>query len=164
MGLGTDIISGNNTSSAQGNTGTDNLFDFLYGSRHRYLGIMDYFTNIPKSTSNGGLIDHYLNSKLTINKFNSISLDLHYFYLQSRVADKNSGVNEATSLDPFLGNELDLLYDLKLQEDFAIQAAYCIMLPQESMKIIDGFNQSKTGFSYWFYLLLTVKPSLFSKN
>ncbi|MBN2424652.1 MAG: alginate export family protein [Calditrichaceae bacterium] len=115
---GIDYLSGN---PKQANPDKDRLFDLLYGTRHRYFGSMDYFSDPIKSTHSRGLADILIKGNKKIFKDFAVQADLHFFYLQD-----NKPV-----LSDYLGKELDL--------SFSYQCA-------PVMKLIGGisvFNSSK---------------------
>jgi len=55
---------------------TDHRFDILYGTRHSYYGHLGYFSNIPKATGGGGLIDACLKLQYGSSSV-GIQLDAH---------------------------------------------------------------------------------------
>jgi len=58
VGAGLSYLSGN---KKVGNEQTeDNLFDVLYGNRHKFFGLMDYYRNFSSDTKQAGLSDYYL--------------------------------------------------------------------------------------------------------
>ncbi|MDO8897436.1 MAG: alginate export family protein, partial [Bacteroidales bacterium] len=65
-GAGLGYLSGNKKIPV--NNSKDNLFDPLYGNRHAFFGYMDYFSNFPSHTKQGGLIDYYLYLDYKISK------------------------------------------------------------------------------------------------
>jgi hypothetical protein len=148
-GVGLSYISGNSKTGI-GQT-TDNLYDPIFRSRHTFNGYIDYFTSYPAHTKNGGLIDIYalLNYKFTSSL--SISNNLHFFQLAQ--------TNLTTPTDKVLGFENDLVLKYKFSDWGSFESGYSFFLPSETLKIIQGVADAK--FSQFFYLQLTVTPTLF---
>lgn len=145
-GLGASLISGE-----KNNTAKDELFDLLYGVRHLVYGYMDYFNNLPRATSKGGLNDLYLTTHFMVNKKIGLSLDYHYFALNQKVND----------LDKYLGSELDLGVNVNFRSELNLRGGYSVMLPGATMEEIQGVGKGNSSFSSWAYIMLTFKPTIF---
>ncbi|MGV3525965.1 MAG: alginate export family protein [Candidatus Sericytochromatia bacterium] len=75
VGLGADLVSGNNPTS----TTTNNAFSQAFGNNHAFYGYMDYFLNVPVNSKNLGLNDAYLKSSWTPTAWPiEVALDLHH--------------------------------------------------------------------------------------
>lgn len=146
LGIGGSYLSGNKKLS-----GTDHLFDVLYGARHRYFGHMDYFRNIPSHTNQGGLVDlySYINSSLT-QKLHVKGI-VHSFYLAQ--------TNEQTPSKKELGLENELEIKYKFSAWGNIKAAYLYYLPTNNFKKIQDVQNDK--FAQFCFLELTITPTLF---
>ncbi|MDO9548842.1 MAG: alginate export family protein [Candidatus Marinimicrobia bacterium] len=138
---------------------TDHLFDLLYGTRHSNYGLMDYFSDIPKGTGGGGLLDVCLKLQYGADK-TSLQLDAHRFYLANRVL-LNS---DPDPIDKYLGTEFDLSLKWKLHPAITLQGGYSVMRPGESLERIQGLNPSDSDWSHWFWLMLDVKSVLFQET
>jgi len=149
-GCGISYLSGNNRSGS-GMT-TDHLFDMFYGARHRYFGYMDYFTNIPKSTKQGGLIDYNLMLQFTFLKTVTLQSITHYFQLAQ--------TNPNTPNDRNLGFENDFVINYSFTSWGNLEAGYGFLLPTSGFKIMQGVNDPL--FAQFGYLQLTIKPTLFT--
>jgi len=148
-GLGYSYLSGNNQIIVAGET--DKLFDPLYGNRHGFNGLMDYFTSYAKQTRQGGLSDAYLYIDYQFSKKLSARNTLHLFNLAQ--------TNPATLDEKALGMENDLVIRYKFTDWGNLEAGYCFYDPTETLKDIQGVENEK--FSQFFYLQLTLTPSLF---
>jgi hypothetical protein len=148
-GVGFEYLSGN--SKAGSELTTDNLFDILYGARHRYLGLMDYFRNIPQHTSGGGIADYYFYLNLEISKKINIVNTGHYFRLAQ--------LNPTTPGDRNLGFENDLILKYKFSDWGQLEGGYLFLLPTESLKTIQNIPDDR--FAEFAYLQLTLTPVLF---
>jgi len=149
-GLGLSYLSGNKN---PGGT-TDNLFNVLYGTRHKYFGHMDYFRDFAKHTKEGGLADFYAYLEYEFSKTLSLINIGHYF----RLAQTN--VN--TPNDKDLGYENELMLKYKFNDWGSIKSGYVFYIPTKSFKILqDVINDN---FSQFFYLELTIKSTLFKQK
>jgi hypothetical protein len=150
-GIGVDYLSGNDKTGTDQKT--DNLFDVLYGSRHRYFGYMDYFRNFPSHTSQGGLVDYYLYLDYKFLESLSVRNIGHYFRLAQ--------TNPTTPENKNLGFENDLVLKYKFKDWGAFESGYCFIVPAESLKTIQGTPVEK--LQQFFYLQLTITPTLFKQ-
>jgi len=149
-GLGLSYLSGNKNPEGT----TDNLFDVLYGARHRYFGHMDYFRDIAKHTKEGGLVDFYAYLEYKFSKTLSLTNIGHYFQLAQ--------TNVLTPNNKNLGYENELMLKYKFKDWGSIKSGYVFYLPTESFKTIQGIPNGK--FSQFFYLELTIKSTLFKQK
>ncbi len=148
--LGIGYLSGNNrTGEAQT---TDHLFDVFYGARHRYFGMMDYFTNFPKQTAGAGLADLYLSLDFKVGSKLQISNTGHYFRL--------ARTNPQTPGDRDLGYENDLLLKYNFRTWGTLETGYAFMLPTATLKTLQGIENEK--FPQFIYIQLTLVPTLFT--
>lgn len=150
-GLGFGYLSGN--SKTLGSGVTDKLFDPLYGNRHRFFGVMDYFRSFGSNTKQGGLADYYLWLDYKWSQKISIRNTIHYFTLAQ--------TNPATQKETELGFENDLIFKYKFNEWGDLEGGYCFFLPTETLKSIQGVPDSR--FSQFIYLQLTITPNLFKQ-
>ncbi len=144
-GIGGSYLSGNKKL-----TGTDHLFDVLYGARHRYFGHMDYFRNIPSHTNQGGLTDLYAYIGYKINKNVSVKNITHYFML--------SELNSSTPTDKNLGLENETEIKWKINEWSSLKLAYLLYSGTESFKQLQGVNNN--NFAQFAFLEWTFTPRL----
>jgi hypothetical protein len=158
LGAGMDYISGQSTTKTDNDyQATDHLFDLFYGMRHSYYGLMDMFTNIPKSTANGGLMDLYFNTRFKLTEKHNLQLDYHYFSLAQDVAIKSG--DQTIHPDHGLGSEVDMLYRYNVNEFLTCDLGYSFMLPTETMEMISTPGKT-VEFSHWVYFMITLKPTL----
>jgi hypothetical protein len=152
LGVGYGYQSGNNKVGAD--IKTDNNFDYLYRSRHTYHGGMDYFSNFDTHTKRAGLVNSYFFFNYKASKSISIRNTGHYFQLAQ--------TNPSTSADKNLGFENDLVLCFKFSDWGTLESGYAFFLPTESLKTIQGVPNHK--FSQFFYLQLTLTPTLFKQE
>ena len=149
-GIGLSYLSGNNNPGGS----TDKLFNILYGARHRYFGHMDYFRDFVKHTNEGGLADYYVYLEYKFLKTITLANIGHYFQLAQ--------TNALTPNDKNLGYENELMLKYKFNDWGSIKSGYVFYLPTESFKTLQGVSNDK--FSQFFYLELTLKPTLFKQE
>lgn len=159
-GAGVVYISGQDAlKTGQDYQTSDHLFDILYGGRHGNYGLMDYFSNIPKSTAGAGLVDATLTFAGRMKNI-SIQIDAHRFHLAHRVLMDA----QDDPLDPYLGTEFDLRLTGKINPVLSVQGGYSWMLPGESLELLQGINPGDSGFPQWGWLMVTFNPSMLKGN
>jgi len=148
-GLGAECLSGTDMDAAHNKLKS---FNPLFGTNHKFNGLMDYFY-VGKHINSVGLLD--LNAKLMYRseKF-SAQLAPHFFSSTATI------VNSAnTKMDNSLGTEIDLNFSYQLNQDVSFHAGYSHFLATESMEILKAGNSDAT--QNWAWLMINVKPSLF---
>jgi hypothetical protein len=148
-GIGLSYLSGNSKTGAAQTT--DQLFDLLYGARHKFFGFIDYFSNIPSSTKQGGLTDMYCYLKFNVSEKISINNTGHYFML--------SQLNDLTPGNKNLGYENDLIVRYKFYGWGTLDLGYLVFAPTNSLKEMHGV--SGNNLSQFIYLQLVLSPKLF---
>ncbi|HPJ61657.1 alginate export family protein [Lentimicrobium sp.] len=151
-GAGISYLSGND--KTPGPDETDKLFDPLYGNRHGFNGAMDYFTNYPVQTRQGGLADYYLWLDYKFSKKVSVRNTVHFFNLAM--------TNPGTPDDKALGFENDLILKYRFSEWGNLESGYIFFNPTETLKEIQQTNSD--NFNQFFYIQLTLTPNLFKQT
>jgi hypothetical protein len=153
---GGDYYSGHDSLNSNNKT---TVFERPYGLAHSINGYMEYFTDIPKETRNGGLIDLSASITKSFNKVHSLDLMYHCFSLSGKVKDPRI---TGKALNSYLGSEIDLTYQYQLSKEVSFQAGYSTMLYSKSMNIVKGMkNISNNYYADWCYLMITFKPTFF---
>lgn len=147
--LGLDYLSGDRSGTA----GTDEAFDPLYGTHHKFYGFMDYFY-VGNPHLKKGLVDLFLRVKIKTGKKSSLSVHGHQFFGQSRITDE-SGADLASSL----GTEVDLLYVQNLAPGVILNVGYSRMIASASLEFIKGVQNA--GSPSWAWVMIGFKPTLF---
>ncbi len=147
LGTGLEYISGNDNGAPA--NGDNNAFTPLYGTNHKFNGLMDYFY-VGNHGDNVGLFDIYLNSTIAINPKSKLNIAFHNF---SAAADL-SGSDEKQ-----LGNELDLTYSYKLQKSVVLKAGYSHLFASDGMEILKGNTDGNTN--NWGWVMIVINPTLF---
>ncbi|MFP4025602.1 MAG: alginate export family protein [Thiohalospira sp.] len=147
---GVEYKSGNDQ---RDNTNTkDNAFDILYGARHGFNGMMDYFS-IPTTTKKAGLFDGYLKAKINFNPKLNISIDYHYFSLTNNYIYNNE------VQDKFLAHEFDLTGNLNINKFLNLQLGYGMLFGSKTLERIRDVDSD--GIQQFFYTMITVTPEFF---
>ena len=153
---GWDYLSGNDAFSS---STTNHRFDPLYGTPHKFWGLMDYFYAGTGSPT-GGLNNPFFKLKYSsTNKRLSIGLDYHYFALandQKDIAGKK--------LDRYLGSEIDLITSYNLNKVTNIELGLACLAASETMEYAKGITPGTADKSAsWAYLQINIRPDFFSK-
>jgi Alginate export len=147
---GFEYMSGNDLTDETNKT--DNAFDILYGARHWFNGMMDYFS-IPKTTKNAGLVNGYL--KIDFTKIENWKISTHYHYL----ALANNYIYEGEKQDKFLANEIDLIATWKMNDIINLQMGYGMLFGEKTLEYVKGIEGD--GLQQYFFTMITVKPTFF---
>ena len=167
LNAGVDYHSGQDQVKEKNNyQDKDHFFDLFYGVRHRFYGYMDLFENLSRASRNGGLVDIYTGLVYNVSKSVVLSLDYHYFRLESRVYDP---FITDQILDKSLGSEIDLTMDVTIIPEIVITSGFSTMFATSSMEQLQRsaqkFSQNENlGTSYWGYVMITAKPKLFKSD
>ncbi|MFV0290826.1 MAG: alginate export family protein [Mangrovibacterium sp.] len=147
LGVGFEILSGTDMTESDGK---NHSFDPIYGTNHKFNGYMDYFY-VGNHKGNVGLQDYYAQFDYQKNKFSS-SLALHSFLA---AADLSS------DMDKYLGTEIDLTLNYKVDKDFSISAGYSHMFATDSLQKLKTGTTSRSNAN-WAYISLAFTPQFFS--
>ncbi|MEP0714445.1 MAG: alginate export family protein, partial [Algoriphagus sp.] len=121
----------------------------LYGTNHKFNGLMDYFY-VGNHANNVGLNDLYGKISLAAGEKSTVGLNVHYFSAQAEMAN---------DLNQNLGTELDVVYGNSLGKYVKLNVGYSQLFATESMRAIKG------GISYentnnWGWVQLIINPRL----
>ncbi|MBL7856752.1 MAG: alginate export family protein [Cyclobacteriaceae bacterium] len=151
VGPGIDMTSGNNGSDP---TKKFQRFDPLYGTPHKFWGLMDYFY-VADGFGANGLTNYYLKTKYKAKDNLTFSLDAHEFVLPSAVAD-----SEGKLLTKNLGTEFDFVLNYGMTKAINIEVGYSAMLSTETMASAKVKNVKRAAdFSDWAYVMISIKPA-----
>jgi hypothetical protein len=155
FGPGFDYLSGNDGTSS---STTNNRFDPLYGTPHKFWGYMDYFY-VGTGSPVGGLKNTYFKTKYTAKDF-FVTFDVHNFSL-AKATLNTSDVNKP-EIDKNLGYEFDLIANYTLNKFTVIEAGYCFMSATNSMEYVKKTTLDKTNhLPQWAYLMINIRPDFF---
>ncbi|WP_369048928.1 alginate export family protein [Tenacibaculum sp. UWU-22] len=150
VGIGAELQSGNDNGVPSANK--NNAFSPLYGTNHKFNGLMDYFY-VGNHANNVGLLDVYAKANFGLNPKSSLTAAVHNF---SAAADINSTVSKQ------LGTEVDLVYGYTFTKEIGINAGYSQMFAAEGMEALKGNTDGNTN--NWGWIMVTIKPTLFTSK
>lgn len=139
------------------NTTKSSTFDPLYGTPHKFWGLMDYFY-VANGFGGKGLQDYYLKSKWKPTSTFQLAFDLHQFYSASNVYASGS------KLTRDFGTELDMVGTYTMTKTIGFELGYSHFASTSTLisptvkNIPNGQNNSN-----WAYLMITIKPDFLSK-
>ena len=100
-----------------------------------------------------GLIDIFAKVGAKLGEKSSLTLFAHNFTAQAEIAE---------DVKKGLGTELDLVYTHKFSKDIAIGAGYSQMFASEGLEYLK--NNFDGNSNNWAWLMLTIKPTLFTSK
>jgi Alginate export len=153
IGPGVDVTSGNNGSDPSQRF---KHFDPLYGTPHKFWGLMDYFY-VADGFGANGLTNYYLKAKYKAKDNLILSLDGHHFQLPSAVT-----AADGTEMSKSLGTELDLVLNYAVTKAINIEGGYSMMFSTPTMASPKVKNVKRAAeTSSWAYLMISIKPADF---
>jgi hypothetical protein len=148
LGVGVDYLSGTNESDEAGNT--NNQFDPLYGTPHKFWGYMDYFF-VASPFGEQGLLNYFFKTKYVASDKLVLNLDIHGF----ESAAKLSG-----GLDSYLGTEVDLKVNYKFTKLINLEGGYSVMAAKNTMASAAVKNVTNPRLTaQWAYVMLNITPN-----
>ena len=134
FGIGAEVISGK--------TDTSVGFFPLYGTNHKFNGLMDRFY-VGNHAAGNGLVDLNITAATKIFKTYGLKIKGHMFSEQSQT--KNS-----------LGQEIDLVFSKKFKE-FSLAGGYSQFFESDDFPN-PAANPPAKSLQNWAWLMLTIKP------
>ncbi|HZE83163.1 MAG TPA: alginate export family protein [Puia sp.] len=151
-GPGFDYTTGGSTASRS------NAFDPLYGTPHKFWGLMDYFY-AASGFGIKGLADYYLKTKYNFSKTSLLTGDLHQFGSASAVYNASG-----QSMSRNFGTEIDLVYSYTFSRFITLESGYSHFFSTGSLSSPGVKNVANARpNSNWAYPSLNIRPDLFSK-
>ena len=145
LGAGLEIISGNDAGA--GETGA---FFPLYGTNHKFNGLMDYFY-VGNHANSIGLVDIHASANFKLSNSSSLMAKVLNF----------SGEQALASGEKSLGTEIDLVYKRKFK-GYALVAGYSQMFASDGMYELKGVTEAAAaGTQNWAWVMLVIKPKFF---
>ena len=153
---GWDYLSGNDAFST---SKTSHRFDPLYGTPHKFWGLMDYFYAVSGSPT-GGLSNPFLKLRYaSANKRFTTELADHYF----RLAQDQKDVN-GNAINKYLGTEIDLTAGYKLNKVTMATLGVSYMAATQSMEYAKNIAPGTSRLHpVWAYLQLNITPEFLTK-
>jgi hypothetical protein len=157
--LGYDHYSGTDLSDTIKTRTKNNSFSKLYGSNHRFLGYMDYFTKDIASENHGaGINNLFLRVENNISGKISTQITCHWFSLDKEY------LSPANKVEKYLGSEIDLVFKYKPVNYISLQAGYSFMLPNSTLEIINEIEKGESKFAQFGWLQIQFMPTFYSKT
>jgi Alginate export len=157
IGLGYELLSGDAPTTP---TTESHRFDPLYGTPHKFWGLMDYWY-VGTGSPAAGLSNPYLRLKYAASPKFTATLDVHQFGLANDYANKVVDATGNTMLDRNMGYETDLILNYNMSKSVAFEFGYCMMLGNNSLEVIKRNTIGKAEqTAVWSYLMITFKPEL----
>ncbi|NJM80190.1 MAG: alginate export family protein [Flavobacterium sp.] len=139
LGLGAEIISGQKDDTA--------AFFPLYGTNHKFNGLMDYFY-VGNHANSIGLVDLHANAKFIFSEKSNLSVSFLNF----------SGAEALPSGEKSLGNEIDLVFATKLK-GAGLAIGYSQLFANDGMYELKGTTkEASSNLQNWAWVMLTIKP------
>ncbi|NER16307.1 alginate export family protein [Spongiivirga citrea] len=143
LGLGAEIISGNDASTADA---TEAFFP-LFGTNHKFNGFMDYFY-VGNHANSVGLTDIHASAKFALGEKSSLLVKVLNF----------SGEQDLPSGETSLGTEVDLVFAKKFK-GFGLAIGYSQMFASDGMYELKGVSEDLAADNQnWGWVQLTIKP------
>jgi hypothetical protein len=164
LGVTAVLLSGNDASDTSSSyQNIQHVFNTLYGSRFRYFGSMNMYSDRDLNSLGGGLIDIFPNLNWKISENNEIIVKHHFISLHSPVIDPVTS-GPSTYLDKSLGSEMDLTYNRRFSKDLNMRVGVSYYFANRSSEIVQGMPEGSSTEPYWVYVMLTYKPVFFSSD
>jgi hypothetical protein len=157
IGVGYDLLSGNEMTTP---TTESKRFDPLYGTPHKFWGLMDYWY-VGTGSPVAGLSNPYARFKYAVSPKFTATLDVHQFALANDFANMPADATGKTMLSKNMGYETDLILNYTMSKSVVFELGYCMMLGNESLEVIKRSTIGKANqTATWAYLMITFKPEL----
>ena len=151
--VGFDYLSGTGPDAT-----VNTSFQPLYGTNHKFYGLMDYFyvgSNHGNAGRTAGLHDLYLKTNLTINPTNKLLVHFHHFRSPVTVfANEQMTVSSSSHL----GEEIDLVWNSQWSKEVTFNLGYSQMFGTESLRALKGVP-NPASLQFWAWAMITVKPT-----
>ncbi len=149
--IGFDYLSGNDPGTTK-----NNAFNPLFGTNHKFYGLMDYFF-VGNGHQNKGLVDIYLKTKLKTGEKSSLSAHFHQFSSQAKILTEAS-----EEMSSNFGTEIDLVFATKISPEMTFHLGYSQLFGSESLEFIKGGDRKQ--INNWAWAMFTFKPKFFTSK
>ena len=153
---GWDYVSGNDAFSF---STTNHRFDPLYGTPHKFRGMMDYFY-VGTGSPTGGLSNPFAKIKYaSAGKRFTAALDYHYFALA-----QNQKNTSGVAINKYLGSEFDFVTNYALNKITTLEYGFSVMAATRSMEYAKNMTPNTSNLNgLWSYLMISIKPEFLFK-
>lgn len=132
--LGADFLSGDDKPAE----GKIKSFDTMFGTNHKFYGLMDFFTAFPKDTGGRGLLDAW--ARLGADPMANLNVAATYHLFRLATKDDKD--------DSALGHEIDLEVGWSPIKQLRIYGGGGVMLPGASLKNLKGGNDDMEVWAF----------------
>ena len=156
--LGGDYVSGTALSAE---AGSSHSFTPLYGTNHKFYGLMDYFyvgNGHAQAGKTVGLIDPFVKAQIGLGKKTTLMAHAHYFL--SPVTIYQNPESLTGELPAYLGTEIDLVFKTRMAPGVVLEGGYSQLFATETMQALKG--GSPAAMQNWAWLMISFSPTLFT--
>lgn len=146
--IGVDYLSGNDT-----NDDTYTSFNPLFGTHHKFYGLMDYFY-VGNPHGDVGLTDIFFKTKFKLSEKSALVAHLHQFLANQDVPTADGTGTMGASM----GTEADFVFVHKASKSVNLKVGYSQLFGTETMETIKG--GSRSNLNAWGWVMLDIKPQL----
>ncbi len=150
---GIDFLTGRDMDEAESLKTSE--FNPLYGTHHKFYGLMDYFY-AGASHGNVGLWDKYVGASCRLSPDFSIKLAGHFFNSAAKVIAEEKQKS-------YLGTEFDLTYTWDLIKGVRFSGGYSQMFATESMETVKERGDHSL-YHNWIWAMLLVDVRILELN
>lgn len=126
-------------------------FDPLYGTPHKFWGLMDYFY-AASGTGNYGLVDYFIRSKWKASQKLSFSADCHHF---------NSAIG-IPGHSRIYGQEIDVVGNYTFTQLINFEAGFGHFFATDALAFSKNIANSRRGAN-WAYVMVNIRPEFLFK-
>ena len=149
LGIGTELISGNKADTA---SKTEAFFP-LYGTNHKFNGLMDYFY-VGNHANSVGLFDVHVNANFKLGEKSSLLINVLNFSADQELADGSKS----------LGTEIDLVFSQAFN-GYALKLGYSQLFASDGMNLLKGVSADAAASSQnWAWAMLVIKPKFLNTS
>lgn len=149
LGAGIEIISGNDGMTA-GETGA---FFPLFGTNHKFNGLMDYFY-VGNHANNIGIFDLHASANFKLGEKSTLLAKIWNF----------KGDQDLPSGENALGTEVDLVFTQKFN-GYVLKLGYSQLFPADGMYELKGVAEADAAsIQNWAWAMLIIKPKFFTTS
>lgn len=152
--LGADYLTG----TAPG-AETNRSFDPLYGTNHKFYGLMDlFYVGSPHSQAglSAGLQNYYVKSNISLSSKSSLLVHLHHFGSAVAVYEPDDAHRQMGS---DLGQEIDLVFVSKISPEINFNLGYSHLFASRSLEVLKGKANLGT-VQNWAWAMISFRPSV----
>ncbi|MBS1627595.1 MAG: alginate export family protein [Bacteroidetes bacterium] len=152
IGLGTDIVSGNDVGVTLSNN--NKAFIPYFGTNHKFYGSMDYFY-VGNGQKSSGLVDIYFKSGYKPNNKLALNFAAHQFISPNTMFDGTK------NLSSNLGEELDVDFSYSIHKYAKLVGGYSIYSTTSALNFLKSVNPAHS-IQNWLWLSINITPNIFN--